>query len=267
MLAIVGVTLCSSLGGGALGYVVPTVAAQELTRRQSVASLLVGLGLSSATLYPGLARAAGMSSDWRKDLPRTLKGLRDLDNKWAEYVGEGSTYGNARGDRTKGANLVREALIIKSTDVLEFTIPSDQNLGVVQLNGFVKQVQRPEIGWKEDDYIAAINGISSEGKDSLLQQLVSSAKAEGQPLKVRVERSGPPLFDNLENKLKKAYLELGDDNLPDLEAFQVKVGQAKAAAQSAASSADVSVELMSGLKKELNAVAKLLEPYVQAIQG
>lgn len=217
-------------------------------------ALTLGLGLAPA-LAPALSVAA--KDQWREDIPRVLKGLRLYQQQWPEI--------NAEGLATVGANRVREGLTIKFADALSVTVPAGEPLGINIFNCQVTAVKKPELGWLEGDSIIAVNGAPTRGSDVDLQNALQAAKAAGQPMQITYERKGPPLLDGLENKLKLAYGDLADDNLPELEDVQISVGDLKGAAALAASATSVSPETMRRLRQEIDKLAGLVTPIAKAI--
>lgn len=214
------------------------------------------MGLASAVVSPDAASAA---EQWRQDIPRVVKGLKDYLEQWDDI--------NAEGLATKGANRLREGLLIKYIDAREVVVPSGEPLGVNVVNGVVRSVSNTNLGWEEGDDIARVNGVAVNHNDLDLQRLLKAAKEDGTPLKLRVERAGPPLFDNLESKVQNAYMEVGDDSMSDMEELQLTISNTKVQANMAASATAVTPAAMNSLKKVLGQCVKELAPLVQAMKG
>lgn len=221
------------------------------------ASLLRGVPALTLAfeLQPHSATAA---EAWRSEIPRTLKGLQRLQQKWESEI-------DTEGRATAGANLVREWLTIKYSDVFEVSIPPGEKVGIDVGGAKVVGVSRPELGWKEGDIITKVNGVPTKFLEKPLEQTVSQIKNDGEALSLVAEREGTALLDNLESKLKTAYVALDDGNFPDLEEVQIKTGELKVQAASAASSTSVSPEVMRRLKSEIDVLVKLLAPVAKAV--
>jgi len=204
-----------------------------------------------------LAAHAG-DEPWRSDLPRALNGLRGYQEQWSEI--------NAEGLATAGANRVREGLGIRYTDVFTIAVPAGEPLGVsVDRLCQVTSVKSPALGWMEGDVIAAVNKIPTRNDDDL-RQAVNEARLSQGSLQLTVQRLGPPLLENLENKLKDAYLSIVDDSLPELEDVQIAVSNTRGAATSAASAPSVSPETMRRLREEIDKLVALLTPIARAVK-
>jgi len=206
--------------------------------------------------WPAVAKP---SEQWRVDIPRAVKGLKEFQADWADISLDARA--------TEGANRVREGLMIKYKNPLAIQVPAGKPLGV-KVNAYctVTAVKDPTVGLQEEDTILTLNDASTQFNDKVLAELTAEARAAKQPVKLTLQRIDPPLLDNLESKLKDAYLALGDDSLPELEEVQVAVGAARSAATAAASAPSVTAATMQGLRAEIDKLIRLLTPYVAATE-
>jgi len=212
-------------------------------------------------LQPHSAAAAEV---WRSDIPRALKGLQRFQQQWESDI-------NVEDRAVSGANMVREGLSIKYSDIFQVSVPPGESLGcsvggLINVGGVkVTGVSRPDLGWEVGDIITAVNGLPVKTLEEPLDITVKNLKKNGSALSLVAGREGPPLLDNLENKLKAAYVAIDDGNLPDLEEVQAKIGDLKVQAASTASATSVSPEAMRRLRSEIDKLAKLLGPIAKTV--
>jgi len=263
LLVLVGHRLSGPLRPSSLAFapapqLASSGAAAEVPRREALAwAASAGLGLASAAVAAGEQPALAAEEAWRKDIPRALEALKGYSRDWETLMKEG--------ENTKGANIVREGIVIRYTDVYKVKLAPGEKLGVRLNLCKVLAVEKPEFGWQEGDKILYVNDQVLNGDDNVFKETVKIAQAEGKPLIVSAGREGPALFDDFDRKLKQAYEVIDDDKLPDLDDLLLLIANTKVQANSAASATNASQDTINRLKVEINGLIKSLTPIAKAV--
>mmetsp|Transcript_31264 Transcript_31264/g.72915 ORF Transcript_31264/g.72915 Transcript_31264/m.72915 type:complete len:319 (+) Transcript_31264:96-1052(+) len=230
----------------------------RLQRRHLFAApAALGFGLVAAE-QPEAARA--MSAVVAADIKRAAKGLNELVESWDKDI-------QVEDRLTEGANIAREKLMIKYTQDFIINVPAGEKIGIqVNPKCYVASVQRPQLGWVVDDFVFSVNNIELQRSAEYLEKYVKRAQEKEIPLKFYIVRTYPALLDNLEKKLQDIYVTVDDDSaLPDLEEMQLKIGEIKVLATSAASGTTVSYVIMNRFREAVKQLRDKIVPVAQAI--
>lgn len=221
--------------------------------RRTTLSLAASL-VVAPTMMEAPARAA---ETWRDDIKLGVEALELLNKKLQTIPDDGTA--------RRLAEFVRKTLYTSYSRPMLLTVPAGQSLGVtVADTGKVLSLESASSVFREGDIINEVDGTSVESPD-LLKKLVKNAKNSAEPLQILVERTDPTPLKEFERKLKKAYLDLGDPELPDLDDMSVKYGDLLSLSVTAATSPSASDLTLREVRRtlgellpDLTAVAKAL---------
>jgi len=234
---------------------------QALPRRQLLSTAVApGLGAGLATIVSQPEAVTAISPATGVEIRRSAQGLNELVERWDKDV-------QVEDRLTEGANIAREMLLIRYVKDLLISVPEGETAGIdLDFKCFVSKVSKPQYGFAVGDYIASVNGLEVQRNQEFLDRYVKRAQAAGKPLKFGIQRTYPPLLDNLEKKLQDVYLSVDDDGaLPDLEEIQLLIGETKVLATSAASGTSVSYVIMNRFKEAVTKLRNKMVPVAKAI--
>lgn len=233
-------------------------ASPEVCRRHAI---FLAAAVPASIANPGLTQAAE-TVKWREDLPLALAALKDLQKEWATLF--------VSGLERAGGERVRKTLMTSYDHRVDIVVAAGKEVGIKERDCQVTEVSSPaeSAGWMIKDTIIQVDGVST-GKERavcILRKLVAAANDKNKDIRFTVDRSEPTPFIDMDRKLKVAYQEIDDGSgtLPELEDVQVRIGNFKAIAQTAASAPSVTEATVKQLREGLDALVKQFSTIVSA---